>query len=286
MAIKLIVTDLDGTLLSNKKVLTDKTKQTLIKAQQQGIRVVLATGRNYRSLEKIYKELKIDEFKTGAIIGVNGQETYFFDDGSYEKGTMLTGEESMKLVRFGSRLLFEVMVMNDHQVKDCISKALFFCKKIAFKIIHQKVTENFEGQMDGHIFITTKDVIDHDVNKVGYSQIPLYTRLLLPYIRKKLSNDYDVLVVSKGWLEIMPKGVNKGAGLEKVMEHFKIEKEEVMVFGDGENDISMLEMIPNSYAPANALASVKAVANYSCFSNEDEGVACVVESLLQESVVK
>lgn len=282
MGIKMIVTDLDGTLLSNKKLLSQKTKETLIKAQQQGIRIVLATGRNYRSMEFIYKTLKMDEFKTGAIIGVNGQETYFFDNGAYEKGKMLTGQQSMELVRFGSRLLFEVMVMNDHQVKDCISKVLFFCKKVAYKIIHRKVTENFEGQMDGHIFINSKDVIDHEVNKVGYLQLPPYTKLLLPYIRKKLNQDYEVLVVSKGWLEIMPKGVNKGIGLKKVMEHYSIKEEEVMVFGDGENDISMLEMVTNSYAPANALASVKAVAHYSCFSNEDDGVACVVESLLKQ----
>ncbi len=280
MAIKMIVTDLDGTLLLNNKVLTEKTKEILIEAQKQGIRIVLATGRNYQNLKNIYQALKMDEFKTGAIVGVNGQETYFFNDASYEKGRMLTGEESMYLLRFGHRLLFEVMVMNDHQVKDCISKPMLWCKKIVFSIKHRDMKNNFEGWMQNHIFIRHKDKIDHDVNKVGYSQIPFYAKLWIPYIKRKLKKNFDVLVVSKGWLEIMPKGVNKGAGVLKVMEHYGINEDEVIVFGDGENDISMLEIIPQSYAMNNALDTVKKAAHYSCLSNEEDGVAKIVETLL------
>lgn len=281
MNIKMIVTDLDGTLLTRKKRISSRTKEVLIKAQEQGMIVVLATGRNYHNLEKIYKELKMDVFKTGAIIGVNGQELYYFKTGHYEKKRMLTALEAMKLLRFGHRYMFEVLVMNDHQILDCISPMIKWCKAIVFKLIHKKVNETFEGRMENHQFIDVHHKINHEVNKVGFSQLPAYTSMMLPYLKKVLSKHYEVLMVSKGWIEIMPKGINKGSGLKQVMEHFDIKEEEVLIFGDGENDMSMLEGMPHSYAMENALESVKKVAKYVCGTNELDGLAKVVEKYIE-----
>lgn len=282
MAIKMIVTDLDGTLLDQKKELTQRTVHAIIEAQKQGIYVVLATGRNYRSLAPIYRQLKMEHFNRGVIIGVNGEEIYYFDDQKYHKKRMLTPQECNQLLRFGNHLCFEVMIMNDDHIQDCMSKWLFFCKKIAYKIIHKVMTVNFEGQMNGHVFVSAKENITETANKVGYCQIPLFTKILLPYIHHKLDTHYEVLEVSSGWLEIMPKGISKGYGLQEVMEHYHIQKEEVLVFGDGENDISMLSLVDYSYAPQNALKRVKKAANYICDSHKSDGVAKIIEKYLNK----
>lgn len=275
--IKMIVTDLDGTLLNSKKEISTYTKNVLIEAQKRGVRLVLATGRNYKSLKPLYEQLEMDRFNQGAIIGVNGQEIYFFDEDRYFKGRKLTPQECEKLLKMGHRYLFEVMVMNDDEVLDCLSPVLFALKKIVYKVIHKKVTENFEGQMRGHRFIDVKTKIQESANKVGLLQIPLYVDLLLPLLHRHLDKEFEVLAVSKGWIEIMPKGVNKGAGLKEIMDHYHIKNEEVLVFGDGENDLTMLEGMVNSYAPDNALKSVKKSVRYICENHDLDGIAKIIE---------
>ena len=79
----------------------------------------------------------------------------------------------------------------------------------------------------------------------------------------------------------MPKGINKGSGLVKIMNYFNLDQKEIICFGDGENDLSMLEIVESSYAMENALKKVKKIAHYSCPSNENHGVAVVVEKMIK-----
>lgn len=279
--IKMIVTDLDGTLLNKRKQLSQKTIDTLIKAQEEGYRLVLATGRNYQSLKSIYQTLKMDQFKTGAIIGLNGAEIYCFDQGYYQKSARLAKEECQELIEYGHRHLCEVMVISDQRVLDCISPLLLFCKKIVYRLIHKVVLSTFEGQTNEHLFIDVHDPRIDQANKVGFSQLPLYIDKKLPRFHCDLDERYEVVLVSKGWIEIMPKGINKGSGLKKIMNYFNLDQKEVICFGDGENDLSMLEIVESSYAMENALKKVKKIAHYSCPSNENHGVAVVVEKMIK-----
>lgn len=278
--IKLIVTDLDGTLLNNQKMLSQMTIDTLVEAQKQGIRVVLATGRNYQSLEPIYLKLQMDQFKSGVIIGVNGEESYYFDENRYEKIASLTGENATSILKTLSLMLFNVQIMNDQQIKNFSYKWLRTAKKMIFNLKHRDMKMSFEGYTKHWIEINRCEVITHEVNKVGIAQLNVYMTLMLPIIRRLYKNQYEVLKVSRGWAEIMPKGISKGSGVERVMAHYHILPEEVLVFGDGENDLSMFEVTNHSYAPSNALRSVKKKANYQCLSNEEDGVAKVVAKYL------
>lgn len=284
--IKLIVTDLDGTLLNEKKELTQITIDTLIEAQKQGIKIVLATGRNYQSLKPIYTKLKMDQFNTGAIVGVNGEETFYFENNEYEKIADLSANQAMYLLKKLSLMMFNVQLMNDLRIKDYCPKLLYFFKKIVFKIKHYNLDIGFEGIMKNHTYINRSTFIDHSINKVGIAQLDVYLSLMLPLVRYQLKDDYDVLKVSKGWAEIMPKGVNKGSGVLRVMEHYNILPKEVLVFGDGENDLSMFDVTSNSFAPENALKTVKKKANYHCPANYEDGVAKVVASYLLDQVTE
>ena len=76
----------------------------------------------------------MDQFKTGAIIGLNGAEIYCFDQSYYQKSAMLAKEECQELVEYGHRHLCEVMVISDQRVLDCISPLLLFCKKIVYRL--------------------------------------------------------------------------------------------------------------------------------------------------------
>ncbi len=276
---QMIVTDLDGTLLNNQKHLTTYTREVLIRAQKQGIKVILATGRNYYSLKDIYQALEMDKHQCGGIIGVNGLEYYDFCDQSYQKGAMISSEDATSLMRFFGRRLFDVQLMNDDKVYECIHPLLRTAKRIVMRLLHKNYGETFEGQYHT-IPIKTTHTVDFSINKVGLIQLPCYFKIWKRTFLKRYGDRFVMVRVSFGWCEIMAKGVSKGAMLEQVAKKYNIPLEDIYVFGDGENDLSMLELVEHSYAPTNALDNVKKQAHYSCLSNNEDGVAHTIDGLL------
>ena len=73
MSIKIVIMDVDGTLTNSKKVITPKTKEALMKAQEAGVKLILASGRTTKGLEKLYKELEMDKHH-GLLVSYNGSK--------------------------------------------------------------------------------------------------------------------------------------------------------------------------------------------------------------------
>ncbi|NCC54251.1 MAG: hypothetical protein EOM11_02055, partial [Erysipelotrichia bacterium] len=80
------------------------------------------------------------------------------------------------------------------------------------------------------------------------------------------------------WLEVIPKEISKGNSLQVLIDKLAIDKQDVYAFGDGENDISMLEMV-NGIAMQNAISSVKEVCQYHTLSNDEDGIASFLETI-------
>ena len=78
---------------------------------------------------------------------------------------------------------------------------------------------------------------------------------------KQALSDYDVLLIGPEWLEIMPKGVSKASALKKICKRGGFTMDEIMAFGDAQNDIQMIESVGIGVAMGNAMEEVKAVAN-------------------------
>ena len=97
--------------------------------------------------------------------------------------------------------------------------------------------------------------------------------LVNPRVKKDLDPNFDALLVSKGWLEIMPKSVTKGEALIQYAAKLGIKPEEIMAFGDAENDISMISRVGHGVVMANGMDSLKAVAKDTAKANYEDGVA-------------
>lgn len=96
-------------------------------------------------------------------------------------------------------------------------------------------------------------------------------------INHATNNHFNLLPFTKNWLEIMPKGINKGKTLIHLMEILEVNKDEVFVFGDGINDLEMMEVVTNSYAMGNANEEVKRRAKYTTKSNDENGIGIIVD---------
>lgn len=97
--------------------------------------------------------------------------------------------------------------------------------------------------------------------------------------------DINLLSVVPQWFDVLPKGVSKVSGFEELLEKTGILPEEVIVFGDGENDIEILKKVPHSVAVANAIPEVKAVAKHHVGASADDGVAHALLELVRATKV-
>ncbi|WFD09551.1 Cof-type HAD-IIB family hydrolase [Tepidibacter hydrothermalis] len=271
MKYKLIVTDMDGTLLSDHKEITKENKKALKKATEIGVKVAIATGRIYTSARYYANLLELD----APIVACNGaiireEKT----NNTLYKNTM-NEEDCKKVVNICDRLGVYYHFYNDTG---------FYCKELKYSSLqYSKWNENQLEEnrvnikvMDDPIkFIQNTDgilkfvIIDDDLDK-------------LDEVRKELEK-IDNIEVSKSWhnnIEVMNNGVSKGEAVKKLAEHFGVKQEEIITFGDNFNDLSMIEYAGMGVAMGNSEDKVKEKANFITDSNERSGVAKALNELL------
>ena len=100
------------------------------------------------------------------------------------------------------------------------------------------------------------------------------------YAKRDLSDRYWVGLTSPRWLEIMIPNVTKATGLERVAQKSGISLQDMMAFGDGENDIEMLKEVGLGIAMENAFAHVKEIADDVTSSNEEDGIAVAIKKYI------
>jgi len=102
-----------------------------------------------------------------------------------------------------------------------------------------------------------------------------------PELENKIKSIASTTKAVPGMLEVLPLNASKGYGVKKLLEYYKIDVKNTIAFGDGENDIEMLELVQIGAAVSNAKQSLKSIANIIIDSNDNEGVAIAIEALME-----
>ena len=250
--IKMIGFDLDGTLLTSGKELSEYTKEILREAAQRGIVLLPATGRPLCGLPEEIRNFPGIRYALTA----NGARVLDLEEnrGLYEK--LVPYETAEKLL--------DIFLKYDAIVEVYYDGVGYAQEDKLWRI------EEFFPQrpMAEYVMSTRRSVKD---------------------IRKKLEetgrpSDKIEAVSSLGHnIEVNVKGVNKGDALVRLGGMLGIRQEEIMAFGDGENDIAMMEAVGVGIAMANGLDAVKAAARYVTASNDEDGVAkAIMEYVLKQ----
>ncbi len=273
MTIKMIAMDLDGTLLRKDKTIDPVTMSQLMRAQEQGIILTLASGRDKNGCSFVYEQLQMERGNNYLAL-VNGQMIYSFARKEYELDEVLDNDDAQKILQTIKQYDVEAIFCCGYDFYDYISKRQKMKKHLA-RVVHGKPMDYGLAQGNGERnFITIKDKNDftQDINKVVLVHTERYFRRHLDEIREKLS-DYDLLEVGPQWIEIMPKNVNKASALEHIARENGFSLDEVIAFGDAENDIEMIRRCGYGIAMGNAMEQVKQVAYAVTDTNEQQGIA-------------
>lgn len=262
--IKLIVTDMDGTLLKSDHSLSSEFKSIYEELKQNNILFVPASGRQYFSIVSYFEDIKNDL----AIIAENGtfvtykNEEIFVDE--LDSNVVHKIIEKVRKIN-GAHLV--LAGKNGAYVESTDKDFLEYFKNYYSKNIQVDDLTKVENEKFIKIAINHPEGTEDNV-------YPLLTEF----------EEYGLKVVVSGevWVDIMNKNSNKGVALQNLINKLDISPDEVLAFGDFMNDIEMLQLAKYSYAMENAHPEVKEVAVFSAPSNNDDGVLQIIKQYLAQ----
>ncbi|WP_159886344.1 Cof-type HAD-IIB family hydrolase [Paenibacillus puerhi] len=237
---RLIALDMDGTLLTEEKTISEENRAAILAAEDAGIKVVFATGRGLQSALPYAVELGLES----PLVTVNGGEVWKTPDELLERHTLKAEQVSR---------MHELAVQYDPWFWAYSVSGIF----------------NKENWQD------VGKVEEREWLKFGY-----YTENLesLLTIRDQLEKT-DLFEITNSHpcnIELNPKGVSKASGLHRLCELYGIGMSQVIAMGDSQNDIAMIREAGLGVAMGNAQEEVKGLADMVTLSNEEHGVAKII----------
>lgn len=253
--IRLIASDIDGTLKTSDAIMTKQTIDALCQAQSQGLILALASGRSIGGMRHEAQQLQLKQYG-GYRIAFNGACVMREADG---------------------------MILASSQIeRDLAQRTIQRALDIGFDICLYDGNINYTNNpTDPRIVadIKTTDLelrplsIPTNIYKILLVQEPDFIQKHLPDFSQTLDPALRVFASSPYFVEVTLQGVSKGAALTALLKQLHLPAKEVVAFGDQENDLEMLAVAGVGVAVANAVPKVKAMADEMTRSNDEEGVA-------------
>lgn len=272
MKYKLLVLDVDGTLLNDAKEITKRTLSALLKIQQMGVRVVLASGRPSYGLMKVAKTLELGNYG-GFILSYNGCQIINAQNGEILFERRINPEMLPYLEKKARKNGFALFTYHDNLILTNNSDDEHVLDEAELNDLVVIEEEEFSTAID---FAPCKCMLVSDDEAALVA--------LEEHWKKRLSGVLDVFRSEPFFLEVVPCSVDKANTLGALLEHLGVKREEVMAIGDGTCDVAMLQLAGMGVAMGQAPDSVKACADYITASNEEDGVAAAVEKMILAEV--
>ena len=272
--IKTILLDIDGTLTNDKKVITPKTKEALLAAQEKGVRLALASGRPDMGLYKWAKELKMDTHH-GIFICYNGAKVVDCESGEELFSQSLSREEARAVLTHLKQFDITPIIARDEYMH---TTNVFGCT-IEYKGAPFNVVE-YESRGNNYILCEHKDLaewVDFPVEKILTAASPEYLRANYEEMQKPFKDGLSCMFTGDFYFEYTAQGVNKAKAIEAAYTKLGITKEEMIAYGDAENDLPMLTYVGCGVAMGNAVDAVKAAADEVTLDNNSDGIAVSLE---------
>lgn len=270
MKYKLLVLDLDGTLTNSKKQITPFTLQALMEAQEQGLRIVLASGRPTYGIVPLAKQLEMHRFG-GFILSFNGGK--IINQATNEVLYEQTLESDIIPILYKRAWDAGLTILSYNGKYILTENAEDKYVKYESFLTKMKVKETDDFLRDLHLPADKCMIVGEPEDLV-----PLEEKL-----RQEVGRQINVYRSEAFYLELVPKGIDKAASLARLLEKLAISPDEIVAVGDGYNDVSMIRYAGLGVAMANAQEPVKASANYvTPQTNDEDGVAWLVKKLLKE----
>lgn len=256
--------DLDGTLTTSDKRLTDRTKEALGAAAEAGARIVLASGRPVVGMTHVADELGLAGMG-GYVLSSNGSRIVDWGTGEAVRDVTVPREAIDAACRVSREYGVDALLYDERRMYSEHPEARYVEK------------ERFNNSATAVRVDDLATYVDWLPNKVMVVGEPEPLTLALDALSRRLEGLCSVFLSEPYFIEITPLGVRKDAALSFLLGRLGADPSRLMACGDGLNDIPMLEIAGFAVAMGNAYDQVKEIADWIAPSNDDDGVAVAVE---------
>lgn len=277
MTIKAIALDIDGTLTNDRKVITPRTKEALLAAQDSGVKLILSSGRPVQGLRAIASELEL-EAHDGLLVAFNGahvvdaQTDEVLYDRPIDVDTLRALVEHVRefdvipWITQGRELFVERGSRHVIRYRGEDFDIVEYERRHCDLILHE---------VDGLL-----EVCGTPQDKLLCAGEPEYLQESCRAMSEPFDGSLSSMFTADFYYEFMAPGIDKGRALAGALPKLGIDASEVVAFGDGQNDVSMIEWAGVGVAMANAVDEAKAASNMVTASNNDDGIALALEKIL------
>jgi hypothetical protein len=263
MAYKMVVLDLDDTLLRDDLTISPRTLEALLRAQREGLRVVLASGRPTGAIWRYAQELEIGKHG-GYIISFNGAVV---TDAATGK-TLFQKALSKEIIHE----LYDLSVAQGTSILSYVDDRIVTPVANEWAEVEQKLTG-----MEIRVTPDFKAAVQVDCIKAILLQEPTFLKAVSEKLRPLVQDRLNMVISKPFFLEFTDKGIDKRHSLAQLCETLAIQPSEVIAIGDSYNDVGMIEFAGLGICMANGPAEVRAKANHVTASNMDDGIAVALD---------
>lgn len=257
---KMIALDLDGTLTNHDKVVTPLTRAALLKAQDLGAVIVLASGRPTYGIEPVADCLEMNS-RGGFILSYNGGKIVDWKTRQQLYSKCLPDDVIPVLYSYARSHNHALLGYVGNEIVTEMPYDEYVQEESRINKMAVRRVDNLPAHLEAH---PTKLLMTGDPAKMIEAEEEL-SRLV--------GNRMDVFRSAPFFIELVPQGIDKAQSLLRLLAHEGMSPNDLMAFGDGYNDLSMLKLAALGVAMENAAPEVRAEADWVTLSNEHDGIA-------------
>ena len=285
---KLAAIDLDGTMLNQYGIVTQRTKQAIERAQQRGIEVIIASGRPMDSIKAIAEEIKSEKY----FISGNGAIIYDIQNNEIIYENTLKKQKTLDIIKIceENSIYYNIYTEKEIIAKNLQCNVLYYHKENLNKEEKNKTHINIVENIYNYIVDRDEKVVKIticDNNQVIFNSIMRKLKeieeievLEVSHMSRKIIRQGSVEVpIEYFYTEISAQNVDKWNAIEFLKEKMQIKTEEIVAIGDNVNDKKMIENAGLGIAMGESTPVIKNVANQITGSNNEDGVAQALENL-------
>lgn len=258
-----IALDLDGTLTNHEKVVTPKTREALLKAAAKGAVIILASGRPTYGIEPVAECLELQK-RGGYILSYNGGNIVNAKTGEKLFSQFLPDEVIPELYAYAKEHGHALLGYAGNEIITEMPDDQYVKEESRINKMNIRKVDNLFEFLEPH---PTKLLMTGDPTLMLKAEEELV---------EKLGDRMDIFRSAPFFLELVPKGIDKAKSLTRLLTKINLTPADLIAFGDGYNDLSMLKLAGMGVAMENAAPEVRAEADYVTLSNEEDGVAAAL----------
>ena len=265
----LMVLDVDGTLTGSDRQISEKTREAILKAQERGKTIAIASGRSIAGIRNIAAKISLEKFG-GYVIAYNGTTVLNCKTGECIFNQTVPQDMIQPVYDAALELSVGIMAYNDGAKELIVANGVTSYVKADAEACQVSIreTDNFVKAIRGSI------------NKIFVSGEPEHMKEVEQKMQERFGSQLNVFRSDPYYVELLPKYIDKGVAVDKLAKHLDIAKDKVICVGDSNNDLPMLRYAGLGVAMGNAAKEIQEQADYVTGTNDEDGIVTLIEKFM------